>query len=52
MKELRDLQDMTIHDVQPISENKVQDGGTHFAILLTIPNTTGNVPTFHCGSVS
>ena len=27
MKDVRDLKDLTIHDVQPIGDEKLQDGG-------------------------
>ena len=35
MKDLWDLNHSTIHDVKKSATNQLQDGGTHFAILLT-----------------
>ena len=40
MKDPRDLQDLTIHDVNLYATNKLQDGGIHFATLLTITSST------------
>jgi len=41
MKELWDLKDLMIHDVQPISDEYTTDGGTHFATMLTITSSKG-----------